>query len=271
MHTISAELKDFANVLNEDWAKHTAFTRKMVKEITEMAVPPLPKKYRTEKLRALDSQVQSHVWLRDLLAAIVAPDLVVPVAPNDPTDDLRLLVHKMEAVIRGDQRKLRWCLLRPNVGKPNLHLRDFSWQLNKIKEERYDPKPSILDTYYKLSRILENDELALLGLCRVCIKFFVLQRPWQKCCSARCKKTLDNRLYTQRKAQRTGSQAKARVIAALSDDKLVKRLHSTPHGRWRVREALIAQLKAARSLDAFWAACEPDIRRTMQNYLENKS
>src|SRR5262249_4347450 len=129
----------------------------------------------------------------------------------------------------------------PNNDPANLHIRDFSFRLNRSDANSATRWHTVTD-YYKVARILENDELDLLGLCRICAKFFVRKRPWQKCCSEKCKKTLDNRLYAARKSRRADGEKKRALLSTLYDLNVIKRLPGTPHARWRAQEELIRQL-----------------------------
>jgi hypothetical protein len=261
MHTAINELNTLVNYLNQDWRLDEKKLSRFLRS--------LKGKERRELMEHRQREERAHERLRNIFAGIVAPALLIPPAPNNPKFFLQALIGDVNTFIAKYPVQLQYWAGVPNNDPANLHIRDFSFRLNR--SDRNSVARWGHEFCYKVARILENDELDLLGLCRICTKFFVRKRPWQKCCSQKCKKTLDNRLYAERKSRRVDGKRKSELLGVLQDTSVIKRFPGTPHARWRMQEELARKLRLSRSLNAFWSQCPPECRKVLERYLPSEN
>jgi hypothetical protein len=143
--------------------------------------------------------------LQIILTHLVAPDVLVPHKAKreakqklkrnilglflTPTNVLNALVK----LINEHVSKPLWELKKEPGKNGTIEIRGFRGSLiNTVR-------PHIWDS---LAKVLETGEISKLGLCMICLKFFIKNRDWQKCCDdTECKRKYDNRQSAERKAR----------------------------------------------------------------------
>jgi len=266
MHVTAPDIEFLVNFLNCDVEK--------IRKRSTILTDPWPH-WPTEKVR----KTQADVCFA--LTEIIAPDLLIPGTWDralreqwqrtvidkyygDPTLYLRRLLDTInkEAADITPPSRLRLSRILGKSG--TLHLRGFSWHLQKIEGGSFRSR-----IYRALANILANDELFLLGLCRVCRKYFGRKREWQMCCSPECKKKYDNKLAAERKVLRSrkrtkGGEWKEKFRNMLSAQGFLKRLDVSERHRKPLQ--LLSLLERTNSRVSFLSRCEPRDRKMIERY-----
>ena len=155
--------------------------------------------------------------LHDYLTRLVAPESLVTrvkdpkikrivmknLVPSygDPEERVGDLVYKLNAlavqprwqyqILQGKEAHAATLKIR------GISMRVFKWDLLKNLEGRL---------YYPVARLFESGKLMDLRRCRVCSRFYVINRPWQKDCSRACKKKFDSQTSAETKKSTKGKQ-----------------------------------------------------------------
>jgi hypothetical protein len=228
-----------------------------------------------------EEMIQVQMDLRSRLSDLVSPESIIPfragkeirerskreVVDKYLSNPERLVARLINDINRAGLTS-RWELYRPTAKKAagkklNLHVRGSAWLLER--SELLGAKDTI---YQWLIRLLERDEISKLGRCRICWQFFVSNRKWKKDCDSKCKKTYDNALSAERKAERkvvvaaeqrrkSARDEKKELSRILESSDFRKRLPGGLASRARMQADLVKRLDVCKTAQEFKQQCEP--------------
>jgi len=152
--------------------------------------------------------------LQIILMNLVAPDVIIPhKAKREAKQRLKRnivgfltatnVLNALVKLINEHISKPRWELKEERKKTGTIEIRGFVGSLINTA------RPHIWDS---LAKTLETGEISKLGLCMVCVRFFIKNRDWQKCCDdTECKRKYDNRQSAERKARARAKQRKRKA------------------------------------------------------------